>query len=1224
MYPDSETPSPLGSTPSPSLAMPPLGQPCTRKVYQAYSDVSVAVRDDDRPALSQGPAGSTLAMSLHVDGDYIVDSDKQDSVAYENANGSVHDLTVGIYHPGRRQGQDLAQSGSPSLLDEPPCPAGFASMSRSQVVEPVSFNLTLLTKMHAGPDNRPAREVSFELGALFATLATRDLHQVLAVTKRVRRSAVASKKDAKLDPVAMLLASTPTVKDKGNVPRTQKVEIRLPLVKVTMVDDAELGQNLLRVSVTDLMGSLCRDLDRRVTVQLLLSADHYNNDVSEYEPFLEELGLQAQMSFAADGDASSKSGLLKTTNHVSLNLSPHLAQCLGQLHRLWGSISAGYNTAVPTPLPLLDGPSRTVRLTNHTGYSVLIAGRGQPAPGKSDLLAEACVPSDATSVDVTGCVRDEAGQPFLLVELTAAGQGGQPGHAMSLPHTLAVGRTSCQTLVCTGPMPVGSSTCSAGWACQVPLAPSTTPHPLHPSLPQVLHGLLVVVEVSKHTRQRDVVLRSRLTLLNHTGTAIEVGNQHLLPARAEGSPGTLHLPLPSLSSHILRISPQTSSCLTPPGLGAEGVEGAEEALWAASCAKCLFTPPSVIPVALCALPLVSMPPSVLTSTPARWAPAQLCLPFHLLPFVGKPTYLVLCQPQSAPAPVSPTCTIRTASSFPSIPSAPTLGSPFPEVPSCASLSSAGFSPNASVTGLSGGPPGETLPPPSPVTNTATIPGISKSLVATATASASKYSSEPTPAATHVNRYLAGTKAPTPVSLTPSGSPQPGTLSPASPPDALRPVTSGPGSTRLVQTIDSGVLRHPSLSPTGSHDQEQEYEWMHSRCTPAVQALKQERNSVARQSQGRLSGSASSTQRGGSPLSATTVLSTAPSVLGVDASPKARSGHARLVMLPYASYMTVSTDERLGTTTISFEPVFTLTNVTGVPLHYTIHEKRKGHRPTQGSPSQARQGHTPGPGPLSIGGRSMVTVASGCLAPEDSLPLCCVYPSSSLWLSLRFVQPSGLQLATKEAVRVRASTGSDYGPKPKSQTTVFTLYDNANRPSLLRCCRGEVLRPLRYWVVNDTEFNIKLVSAFKKKHLTGGQDDYVGIPHPGHRASGEVFLLAPQENDSIEACAHVQLGGSPQSTVGWSHRLPLTKVGRGNVSCKLDDTKRRRDLDKLMWRTCAYSVELAAGGRTKLVRFTPQWVCHNQTSFPVFLKYRCDQSSPIVLAPNAPLSLDRGD
>lgn len=82
--------------------------------------------------------------------------------------------------------------------------------------------------------------------------------QVLAVTNRLRRSAAAQQKDRRLDPVAILLSAVPITNDKAGVPRTQKIGLRLPLFQMTIVDDAELGQNLLRVSVSEVRGSLRR------------------------------------------------------------------------------------------------------------------------------------------------------------------------------------------------------------------------------------------------------------------------------------------------------------------------------------------------------------------------------------------------------------------------------------------------------------------------------------------------------------------------------------------------------------------------------------------------------------------------------------------------------------------------------------------------------------------------------------------------------------------------------------------------------------------------------------------------------------------------------------------------------------------------------------------------------------------------------------------------------
>lgn len=107
--------------------------------------------------------------------EYMKDLDDKKAVVYENADGSVHDFRVSIDHP---RAPVNVPSGERSFVSSP-ADQKFDDNCHFPILELETINLTLLTKLQAGPDNRPAREVSVELlGPLYATLATRDLYQV--------------------------------------------------------------------------------------------------------------------------------------------------------------------------------------------------------------------------------------------------------------------------------------------------------------------------------------------------------------------------------------------------------------------------------------------------------------------------------------------------------------------------------------------------------------------------------------------------------------------------------------------------------------------------------------------------------------------------------------------------------------------------------------------------------------------------------------------------------------------------------------------------------------------------------------------------------------------------------------------------------------------------------------------------------------------------------------
>lgn len=318
------------------------------------------------------------------------------------------------------------------------------------------------------------------------------------------------------------------------------------------------------------------------------------------------------------GDSKNNSGTLKTTNDMCLNLSPHLSWCLGQVQRLWGTLASGYDT--PVTVPQLEGQVKnTVRVSNHTGYNILVAGR--PVPGALDLQADCVVPSSGKPVNVTDYVITEGGKDLLLLELSSS----QDQSVMSCPHAVAVERTTKQTLV--------------------------------------FNGLSVVVNVSKHTRRRDVSLHSKVKLVNNTPVTMHIGGTHMLPGTADGSPGMLHLPLEDLSAAELVVVPLVSSCMCPTASQLHG--GAD---------------------------------LIRTVAQASWTPANLALPLSLLPHASDTPFLMMCAPStSAQSPYSPAAmSLKSSSSLSTINPASPLQTPsqsYQAFPSCPSLGS--LSPTAS-------------------------------------------------------------------------------------------------------------------------------------------------------------------------------------------------------------------------------------------------------------------------------------------------------------------------------------------------------------------------------------------------------------------------------------------------------------------------------------------------------------------------------------------------
>ena len=302
---------------------------------------------------------------------------------------------------------------------------------------------------------------------------------------------------------------------------------------------------------------------------------------------------------------------------------------------------------------------------------------------------------------------------------------------------------------------------------------------------------------------------------------------------------------------------------------------------------------------------------------------------------------------------------------------------------------------------------------------------------------------------------------------------------------------------------------------------------------------------------------------------------------------------------------ITTDPVVRNTTITVLPIFTLLNLTGLKMSYTLLS-------WDGKKKREEKGR------FKLFSKSKKceydVVAKGKLETDEEAKFTSAVAFHSMYLDIEITQPTGEVLKrniTKypDPFLIRCPSKGHQG-----RVTSLALSDNKGRAchmSLDYSIRSvAVFCPL--WIINQTSINIeiavhnpmKISEAYSSSALTAGQVLGEGIS-PGKLP----FLMAPPDLPGKEQIGHLycKILGSPgnHGNPQWSSKIDTSKVGTtGTFEC--------HERIGILPKTAAFSIEFPWGKvstRTKVIRFTPRWVVFNRTPKTVFVRHRLGRDVP---------------
>eukprot|EP01060_Flectonema_neradi_P011633 TRINITY_DN18682_c0_g1_i1.p1 TRINITY_DN18682_c0_g1~~TRINITY_DN18682_c0_g1_i1.p1 ORF type:complete len:3952 (+),score=753.39 TRINITY_DN18682_c0_g1_i1:41-11896(+) len=302
---------------------------------------------------------------------------------------------------------------------------------------------------------------------------------------------------------------------------------------------------------------------------------------------------------------------------------------------------------------------------------------------------------------------------------------------------------------------------------------------------------------------------------------------------------------------------------------------------------------------------------------------------------------------------------------------------------------------------------------------------------------------------------------------------------------------------------------------------------------------------------------------------------------------------------------ITTDPVVGNTTITVLPIFTLVNLTGLKMSYTlftwdglkIREEKSRFKLFSKSKRCEYE-----------------TVAKGALEADEEARFTSAVAFHSMYLDVEIVQPTGEVLKRNVSKYPNPFLVRNPGKGHQGRVTSIALSDKEGRAchlSLEYTTRSvAVYCPL--WIINQTSMNIelavhnpmKLSEASSSGALTAGQVWGEGIS-PGRKP----FLMGPPDLPEKEQIGHLycKILSSPgkNGNAQWSSKIDTSKVGTtGTFEC--------HERIGVLPKTAAFSIEFPWGKvstRTKVIRFTPRWIVFNRTPKTVFVRHRLGRDVP---------------